>query len=303
MHTYGDVDLDFKLLLVFQKLMATRKVTEAADQMGISQPTISRSLSRLRKHFGDPLFVRTQNAMQPTPRALELGPYVDDMINMYQDQLVQQKAFDPTTSKRTFGITASEIGHLLLLPKLLNTLADVAPSVRLKATPLGMHSLIDDLESGNIDLAFGGFPKLFAGVHGRAVGQESYICMARKDHPDIEGRMSLKQFRAANHVIVSAQGMGHIHEQIEQQLCDVLPADRVRVVTHHFLTSVLLAEQTDLVVTLPSRAGRFLGDRLNLQVFKSPVRLPTFDIKLYWHERFHRAPSNKWLRNLIVGLF
>ena len=299
MHTYNDVDLDFKLLLVFQRLMKTRKVSEAGEQLGISQPTISRGLSRLRKHFGDPLFVRTQNAMQPTPHALELAPYVEDMINLYRAQLFQPKAFEPGSSKRTFHIAASEVGHLLLLPNLLKNLALEAPNVMLRAVPLGLHSLIEDLENGEVDLAFGAFPKLFTGIYERTLGTESYICITRADHPTIKGQLTMDEFCSADHIVASTQGMGHIHEEIENQLFDALPKERVRVVTHHFLTSVLLVEQTDLVVTLPSRTARLLGDRLSLQIFDPPIDLPSFDIKIYWHERFHREPSNQWMRNLI----
>ena len=299
----NDIDLDFKLLVVFQALMKARKVSDAAEQLDISQPTISRSLSRLRIHFGDPLFVRTHHGMDPTPCALEVAPYIDEMLNLYHSRLSQQQAFEPSLSKRTFRIAASEIGHLLLLPRLVNTLASQAPMINLKATPLGLHSLIEELETGQVDIAFGAYPKLYAGVYERTLAQESYVCVTKSNHPTIQDSLTLDEFRKAEHVIVSAHGMGHIHEQIEKQLLDICPAENVRVVSHHFLSTILLVEQTNLIATLPSRAAQVLSQRLDIQTLKPPIDIPSFSIKTYWHERFHQDAANQWLRNMISGLF
>ncbi len=34
-----------------------------------------------------------------------------------------------------------------------------------------------------------------------------------------------------------------------------------------------------------------------------PVALPTYEIKIYWHERYHADPTNRWFRRSIVKLF
>ena len=298
-----NIDLDFKLLQTFQALYKTRRVSDAGEVLGVSQPTVSRSLARLRTHFTDPLFVRTQHGMEPTPYAAELLPAVDEMLNLYHSRLSQQQGFDPEMSKRTFSIAASEIGHLLLLPKLVNKLAKEAPNVHLKAIPLGLHSLIEELETGVADIAFGAYPKLYAGIYERTLADEKYVCVVRADHPVIGNKLTLQDYQQADHVVVSAQGMGHIHEQIERQLLDSCPAEKVRVVSHHFLTTLLLVEQTDLVVTLPSRAATTLGKLLDIKTFNPPMDIPRFDIKVYWHERFHRDAANQWLRNMVGEFF
>lgn len=303
MSILNEIDLDFKLLVVFQALMKTRKVSKAGEQLDISQPSISRSLARLRTHFGDPLFVRTQHAMEPTPCALEVAPHIDEMLTLYHSRLSQQQRFDPGLSKRTFRIAASEIGHLLLLPNLVNTLATQAPMIRLKAVPLGLHSLIEELETGQADVAFGAYPKLYAGVYERTLAKESYVCIARSNHPFIKNTLTLEDYSQAEHVIVSAHGLGHIHEQIEKQLFDICPPEKVRVVSHHFLSSILLVEQSNLIATLPSRAATALSERLNIQIFEPPIDIPSFEIKTYWHERFHHDAANQWLRNLISSMF
>jgi DNA-binding transcriptional LysR family regulator len=61
--------LDPKLLHLFEVLYTTGSVTRAAELLGQSQPTVSIWLGKLRAQLADPLFVRTMQGMQPTPRA------------------------------------------------------------------------------------------------------------------------------------------------------------------------------------------------------------------------------------------
>ena len=141
-------DLDFKHLMVFQALMAKRQVSLVAEEIGQSQPAVSRSLARLRKHFGDPLFVRTRQSMEPTPCAREVAPAIDEMLDLYYERLSQNRHFDPLTSARTFRIAASEVGHALMFPRLLQDICKPPSRIRLKAVPLGLHSLLNELETG-----------------------------------------------------------------------------------------------------------------------------------------------------------
>ena len=59
--------IEIRLLQVFDAIYKTRSVTEAAVSLDLGQPAVSVALSKLRHHFGDPLFVRTSAGMEPTP--------------------------------------------------------------------------------------------------------------------------------------------------------------------------------------------------------------------------------------------
>ncbi|SLK10347.1 regulatory helix-turn-helix protein, lysR family [Novosphingobium mathurense] len=66
--------LDLNLIVVFDALLKHRNVSRAAEELCRSQSAISHALARLRKHFGDDLFVKVQDGIVPTTRALELEP-------------------------------------------------------------------------------------------------------------------------------------------------------------------------------------------------------------------------------------
>ena len=296
-------DLDFRHLAVFQALMSKRQVSLVAEELGQSQPSISRCLNRLREHFADPLFVRARNQMKPTPWARELSPSVDQMLDLYYSQLARKHEFDPGASRRTFRIAASEIGHSLLFPRLMKDFEQWGSRIKIKAVPLGLHSLRTELETGETDIAVGAFPKLYAGVYERTLFSEHYVCLVRGDHPVIGESMSVSEFEQAEHVVVSARGLGHVHEQIEKELYQACPPDQVRVVLHNFLVAALLVEKSDYIATVPARLMNVLGPTHNLRAVPSPVPLPSFDAKLYWHERFHQEPSNQWIRRIVADYF
>lgn len=295
-------ELDFKLLAVFQALMEFRQVSAAAKHLGTAQPRVSRALAKLRTHFGDPLFVRTQYGMNPTPMAIELTETVNEMVALYTTKLSGGLVFDPASSRRIFRITASDVGHVLLFSRLMPLIIKRTPYVQLHAEPLGLQALIKQLES-DTDFAFGPYPKLYAGIHERRLYREKYVCLVRHDHPTIGSHMSLDDFNNGHHIIVSAQGLGHIHEQVEYQISSACTRENLKVITHNFLTAALLAEKSDCIVTLPSGVAQALDHRRRLRVLLPPIELPSFDVKLYWHERYHRDPAHQWLRKLIYEQF
>src|SRR6185312_3746875 len=61
--------LDLNLLVALDALLEQRSVTRAAAQMGLSQPALSASLARLRRHFDDELLTRAGNSYRLTPLA------------------------------------------------------------------------------------------------------------------------------------------------------------------------------------------------------------------------------------------
>jgi DNA-binding transcriptional LysR family regulator len=293
-------NLDLDQLLAFDAVLTHRSVSAAARRLGLPQPTVSRWLGQLRVFFDDPLFVRTRRGMEPTPVAVAASAAVQEIVRLYRSQLLHGGRFDPASSTRNFAIAASDFGHLLVLPALERQTAD-APTVRFTAFPLDRRPLIEALESGEVDVAVGGFPALYAGVREQRLFREHYVCLMRKGHPLCRnGTINRTAFERARHIVVSARALGHVHQEVEKRLLDTVPPERVRIVSQSFLLSALFVEQTDLILTVPSGVARLLAARNSVEAVAPPLKLPEFDVKQYWHERFHNDPGNKWLRQTIA---
>ncbi len=123
--------IDLRLLRIFDEIYKCRSVTEAGEKIGLSQPSISIALGRLRRHFDDPLFVRTSAGMAATPRADALVVPVREALGLIDSALGQPAVFDPLRSDRTFRISMTDISVTVLLPTLLDYLSTHAPQVRI----------------------------------------------------------------------------------------------------------------------------------------------------------------------------
>lgn len=297
--SFSDYDIDLGQFRIFQTLFRLRSVTDTAHALDLSQPAVSRKLAKLRDHFEDQLFVRTGKGLVPTPLAIELEPRIGELMSIFQMQMHHHREFDPATSKRKFVIASSEVGHKLILPGLIETFSGIAPNIRIVAARPASDTLMNELEEGAVDVAVGAYPKLYSGIYEKTLSTESYVCIARKEHPDISGEMTAQSFLNAGHVIVSTKGMGHIHRQIEARLIELCPRENIKVIADSFVTAALLVESTDYIAALPNRLVNMLRDRIAIQVLQPPIDLPNFDIKIYWHERFQNAPANQWLRQTI----
>src|SRR3954451_20260147 len=97
--------LDLNLLRVFVALLDEGSVTRAGARLGLTQSAVSHALNRLRYTLNDELFVRGPARLQPTRRALEIGPQVHAALPQLQTA-IEPGGFDPATSDRRFTIAA-----------------------------------------------------------------------------------------------------------------------------------------------------------------------------------------------------
>ncbi|UPU01094.1 LysR family transcriptional regulator [Bradyrhizobium barranii subsp. apii] len=77
--------------------MEERHVTRAGQRIGLAQPSMSSTLTRLRALFGDELFVRSASGMQPTAKALARP--ISDALGQIRGVLEPTSAFNPATAR------------------------------------------------------------------------------------------------------------------------------------------------------------------------------------------------------------
>jgi len=271
----------------------------AAQQLGLSQPTVSIWLAQLREQLDDPLFVRTSKGMQPTPRAQALIGTVRDALDALRRISGAAPAFDPARSERRFCVAMTDASHVNLLPQLLGHLRQSAPSIGLRAGIIDA-TLADRLQSGEADLALGLIPELGAGFYQQTLFTQDWVCLARAGHPRIGARLSLAAYRREGHVeIVSGTG----HHLLENALRHARISRPVVLELPGFLGLSAVLEASDLIVTVPRQTGETLAGRGTLRLHPCPFPIPPFTVKQHWHTRFHQDPGNRWLRRACMALF
>src|ERR1700749_4262772 len=121
---------DLNLLRVFDVLLEERSVTRTGARLGLTQSAVSHALNRLRYMLNDDLFTRGSAGMQPTPRAIEMGPQVHAALNQLAAALAPAD-FDPATSERRFSVVTGAYASAVLAPALASRLAEAAPQADL----------------------------------------------------------------------------------------------------------------------------------------------------------------------------
>ncbi|SOE98749.1 transcriptional regulator, LysR family [Burkholderia sp. OK233] len=292
--------LDLRLLVVFDAVLRKGSLTLAGDSLSMSQPLVSQSLGKLRRHFGDPLFVRTSTGMSPTPRARELAPKIAAVLQLMQDALENPEHFDPQTSQRTFSFIGTDVGVALLLPRLLQYMAMHAPGILVRATCATKAGVESALEDGEVDLAVGSFAISRSPFYQRRLYYSDYVCLARRDHPVIRGTLTRDSYLSSPHALVTPMPAGY--EALEQFLLNSIPAARFAVTVPNFLSVLTTLPSSDALFTLPRRAGIQVGQLVGAQVLELPFEVAGFLVRQFWHERFHKDPANRWFRDLVYEL-
>jgi DNA-binding transcriptional LysR family regulator len=300
--------IDLNLLVYLDALLRERNVTRAANQLSLSQPAMSNGLRRLRELFNDPLLVRTSEGMAPTERALELEPMVRDVLSKI-DQAVQPRGnYEPASAQRVFRIMASDYAESTLLPSVLGKLRTLAPGLTLDImTPSDVSFL--DVERGKVDMVINRFDSMPQSFHQIHLWNDSFTCVLSPHNP-VLADFTLENYLKANHVWVSKTGMGvgvgvdpgdvQRLGWVDVALNKLGKKRQIRVFTRHYQAAMTLAEQNDLIVTLPTRAAQLNLNNPRVVLREPPLAIPPLELKMAWSPLLQHNPGNKWLRKLIA---
>jgi DNA-binding transcriptional LysR family regulator len=294
-------DIDLNQLVLFQQLMVERRVSKVAENLGLTQPAVSNTLAKLRRQFGDDLFVRTPAGMMPTPFAEALAEPIGYALGMIHSGLNQHSRFDPASVKRSVTIGMTDIGEIVFLPRLVERLRQQAPGVSLSTVRTTATSLRDDMESGKVDLAIGPLPQLKAGFFQRRLFRQRYVCLFRKGHPLDRKRLTLVDFKAAEHLVIVSAGTGH--GKVDDLIRRAGVERAVRLTIPHFVSVGHLLQRTDMIATVTERLAESLIEPFDLSYRPHPIDLPEIAINVFWHAKVHRSPAHQWLRGVVFDLF
>jgi len=293
-------NIDLKLLSVVAELHKTRSVSQTAENLDLSQSAISMSLAKLRKHFNDPLFVRTSSGMDPTPHAVELIGLLKNAEDLLQTALDLHLVFDPMTSERQFNLYSTDIAQVTLMPCLMQRLKGVAPRVGMTLRRLS-EATPKQLESGEADLAVGFILPMGAGFCQQRLFKERFVCVARRDHPRVGDTLDIEEFQNETHLAITTCGTAH--GVVEKALEAKSIRRRVGLAVPSFLGVASIITALDYLAVLPEQLARHLARTADVKVLALPFNVPSYYIMQHWHERYTQDPASKWLRSMVANLF
>lgn len=292
-------EFDLNLLVAFDALLRERNVTRAGARIGMSQPSMSNALARLRKEWGDPLFVRTPRGMEPTPFALRLAKPVQQGLAILREGLEQPFGFDPLTSQRHFRLLMSDVAQVIVMPSLVKHLKRVAPRIRVSALPLPREQYANALETDQADLAIGNLPLLQGAFYQQRLFEDDYVCLIRRDHPLLSSALGLDEYLSAQHVaVINSVGDAMVSRELTRRGL----SREIVLEIPNFLTVYDIIKNSDLLATAPSIVARSRLPDDSVVVRPLPISIPRANVRQYWHLRYHNDPPHQWLRSELARL-
>ncbi len=294
--------LDITTLRIFDALMRTGHVTNTGAELGLSQPSVSFALNKLRTLADDALFVRTANGMEATPKAMKMAEPIRQVLYVMENEVFSPDTFDPETTDRSFTLCMSDIGEIVFLPKLVEHLDRLAPNASIRTVSLPHQEVEEALANGNADLAVGYYPDLTrANFFQQKLYDDYFVCLMRTHHPLAGTRLSMQGFQSSAHLVVRAEGRSQ--ELFDTFLDKRRLVRRIKLVIPHFMSIPHLLLDTDLIATVPHSCAVSLLRLGFLKMMPVPMKAPRFELQQHWHARYHRDVANRWLRKAIHDAF
>lgn len=288
---------DLNLLIILDVLLEESSVTRAAERMGLSAPSMSRALTRIRDALGDPILVRAGRNLVPTPRALALRDQVHALVEGAAALLRPEGPMSFATLERRFTIRANEGVTGAFAARLTARVVEKAPRVVLRFAPEG-ETDDDALREGRIDLDIGALRTMGPEVRVQTIFRDHLVGIVRPDHPILSEPVTPERFTAFDHISVSRRGRAE--GPIDRALAERGLARRVALIVPSFHSALFALPGTDLVGLVPTQILRGVNDLgMGLTTFEIPLPLETIVMAQAWHPRLDHDSAHRFLRETV----
>jgi len=298
--------LDLNLLRVLDALLRERSATRAGERLGLSQPAVSAALGRLRRALDDPLFVRSGNAMLPTPRAEALAGPLRQAMALLAGAVEDAAGFDPAVLERTCTLLGADFFSMLFMPRFAARLAGIAPGLRLRLLDSASGDVAALLREDVIDAALERPLDLPAWVSSSILFRSPFLVIAAAGnarisalHLEAGAVLPVEPFCTLAHAIRSIDGS--MSGFTDAALREGGLSRRVVLALPHFQAVALAVAGSEMIACVPAQFARHVAAELGLAVYRPPVAIPVPEIRLYWHARQDRSPAHRWLRAEIAA--
>lgn len=287
---------ELTLLQVFDAIMTEGSVTRAGQRLAMSQPAVSNAIARMRDIWKDPVFVKKGRQIEPTAFAQSLWAQVRDPIQQLSSAL-ESRGFDPAQSHRQFRIAIADLSVDLYWLPFSCQVAALAPDVDLYAVPYTRMGVIEQLREARIDIGLGPLSQHDRSLRSIPLYQNTYKLVMRKDHPLAGKAITMDDFLAAKHLLVSQSG--DPRGNVDQALQRLEKRRRVAMTVNHFSAVPKLLSNSDLIAVVPQMVVGGPQFSSDLWITDPPLDIEASPVYLVWHTRLDRDLGLIWLRNLL----
>ena len=293
--------IDLSLIKVFIIIYETKNISHAALKLNLSQPSVTYNLNRLRKFLNDPLFERDKFGVKPTKLAQSLYPSFNQSIAEIERAITASQQFNPKTSSRVFRLGLSDLGEIALLPALIQYLSKEAPFIKIEIEEIHSNKVEEWLVDDFLDVAvFNSSYTIMPKIESRNLFEERYMCIVNKQHPRVQDHLSLEQYLQEKHAAIKSS-TGHM--EIDQGLKELGLERNIMLELPHFSVLQDVVTNSELLVSLPSRAAKVYERNSDVNVFELPFEVKPFNVSANWYNHHDDLEARTWFIQTLQNIF
>src|SRR6478735_2049544 len=289
--------IDWNLIPALDALLIEQNVSRAARRLGVTQPTMSNALARLRRHFGDDLLTRHGNTYVLTPLAERLAAPVHEAVTWGTSVVTSAAEFDPAESTREFIIAASDYIQAVLMPRLLREIRRQAPSVIVTV----VAPFTEPYRTGeDIIASTDGWiapQEMLPGEHHSGLLTDEWVCVVSEDHPTVGDELTMADVAALPWVSPTIRGTS-LRLFLDSILAHgVEPTIEASI--ENFTAIPFLVAGTDRISIMQRSLAELFAEAAGIRVLECPWGVQPLKVTLWWDGRFESDPAHTGLREVI----
>ncbi len=195
--------MDLRHLETFVKIAELNSFTKAAEELYITQPTVSKQIVDLEGYFGVKLIDRTKRQVALTRAGEILFKYGKDFMALRKETIDALEAFKGL-KKGTVIVGASTIPGIYILPHVLNIFREQYSGIRIKLIVSDSKDIMDKMDQGQIDVGFVGARDNSKKLEFRKLFEDTIVIIAPRGYPASVTLDNLKKYP----FIMREQGSG-----------------------------------------------------------------------------------------------
>jgi DNA-binding transcriptional LysR family regulator len=208
--------MDTKQLAAFCAVVERRSFSQAADQLGVTQPAVSLQIRSLEQRLGQQLLDRSGRRVEPTEAGMRLYRGAQRLLALEQQVLTElgDEAEGELTGRLEIGASTGPGGSVL--PVLLGEFQRLHPEVHVALTVSDTHTVVDQVARRELELGVVGATGRQRGLSFEPFYRDEVVLAVPVGHPRAGKSLSLDELKTEPLVLMQ-DGAG-IRQMIDDEL-------------------------------------------------------------------------------------
>ncbi|HLY87154.1 MAG TPA: selenium metabolism-associated LysR family transcriptional regulator [Gaiellaceae bacterium] len=208
--------MDTRQLAAFCAVVERSSFSQAADQLGVTQPAVSLQIRSLEQRLGQQLLDRSGRRVEPTEAGLRLYRGAQRLLALEQQVLAElgQEAEGELSGRLEIGASTGPGGSVL--PVLLGEFQQLHPQIHVALTVSDTHTVVDQVARRELELGVVGVASRQRGVSFEPLYRDEVVLAVPAEHGRAGKSMSIEELKAEPLVLMQ-EGAG-IRQMIDDEL-------------------------------------------------------------------------------------